>query len=293
MPLISMTGFGRGEAGGAGVKVDVELSSVNRKQFEVRISLPKGWATLESRVYEVIHKSVRRGHVTGNVKVSMAGGPQRRVRVDTEAAAALIRDLRATAAALNLRDDLGASALASLPDLFVVEGVPEDAEPLWPIVQRALGHAVTDLRRMETVEGKALEKDVAGRVRRLERRLTRIRVQARRVVPRYRELLTERLARAGVEAEPDGQGLWKEIVVYADRCDVSEEVTRLQSHFAQARDLIGAHEPSGRALDFLCQEMFREINTIGSKANDATIASHVVHFKTDLEAMREQIQNVE
>jgi uncharacterized protein (TIGR00255 family) len=146
---------------------------------------------------------------------------------------------------------------------------------------------------MEKTEGKALERDIAGRLRRMERRLGQIRAQARRSVPRYRELLKERLARAGVEAEPDGQGLWKEIVLYADRCDVSEEMTRLQSHFAQARSLIASREPAGRALDFLCQEMFREINTIGSKANDAAVAAHVVHFKTELEAMREQIQNVE
>lgn len=293
MGLISMTGFGCGEAHGAGVKVDVELSSVNRKQFEARISLPRGWGTLESRVYEVIHAAVRRGHVIGNVKVSMAGGPQRRVRVDAEAAATLVRDLRRVAAALKLRDDLGARALAAMPDLFVVESVPEDPEPLWPVVQRALRKAVAELRRMESVEGRAMEKDIETRLRRLERRLARIRVQARRVVPRYREVLAERLARAGVQPEPDGQGLWKEIVLYADRCDVSEEITRLQSHFAQARHIIASSEPSGRALDFLCQEMFREINTIGSKANDAAIAGHVVHFKTDLEAMREQIQNVE
>jgi uncharacterized protein (TIGR00255 family) len=292
MALISMTGFGRGEARQDGLKVDVEISSVNRKQFDARVTLPRGLAPLESRMVELIHGAVRRGHVQGSVKVHVADGT-RHVRIDVGAAAAVIKELRRAAAALGLPDDLSARSLVSLPDLMLIEGGADDMERLWPLIAEATARALRALRRMEIKEGAALQKDLTARLRKLAARLVRVRARARRVVPAYRQMLRARLAEAGVDLVGDSQGICREIVMFADRCDVSEELTRLASHFAQARALMASREPSGRALDFLCQELFREINTIGSKANDAAIAAHVVHFKAELEAVREQIQNIE
>lgn len=293
MALISMTGFGRGDASSSGVKVEVEISSVNRKQFDARISLPRGLSVLESRIYELIHKSVRRGYVQGLVKVSSAGNGKRSIKVDMAAAEAYVGALRQAAKKLNITDDVTVRSLVSLPDVIRVESAADDTSRAWPLVKRSVTQALRELRQMEKTEGVALEQDILARMKKLEQRLRQIERAAPKIVPRYRELLRKRLAEAGVKAEEDRQGLWKEVVVFADRCDISEEITRLKSHFAQTRDMIDGKGPSGRALDFLCQEMFREINTIGSKANDATIASYVVHFKTGLETVREQVQNVE
>lgn len=294
MALISMTGFGRGDAARSGVKVDVELSSVNRKQFDVRISLPRSLSVLESRIYELIHKSVRRGHVQGVVRVVSAGnGNGRRAVVDRAVAAAYISELRNAASDMELEDDLSIRSLLMLPEVVRLESVSDDTEKVWLLLKRALTKAVKELRDMQRHEGQALQKDILARIAKLERRVVQIKKLAPGVVKRYRKLLKQRLANAGVQIGGDSQGLLKEVAVFADRCDISEEITRLDSHFDQARKIIASKDPAGRALDFLCQEMFREINTIGSKANNGSIASHVVLLKTELESVREQVQNVE
>lgn len=294
MSVLSMTGFGRGEAAAGGARAEVELSSVNRKQFDARVSLPRQYSVLESRVYELIHKRIKRGHVRGVVKVSAGErkGGQRAI-VDESVASAYLRALRAAGKKLDLPDDLTLRSLLSLPEVVRLDGVPEDPSTVWPLVRRALYAALRELVQMETDEGVALHKDLTTRVKRLRRIHARVRRRAPAVVRRYRSGLKERLAKAGLPQEAIAQTLWQEIVVFTDRCDISEELTRLDSHFDQADELLRAKQPVGRALDFLCQEMLREINTIGSKANDAPIASQVVHFKTELECVREQVQNVQ
>lgn len=294
MALISMTGFGRGDAARSGIKVEVELSSVNRKQFDVRINLPRSLSVLESRIYELIHKSVRRGHVQGMVRVGSSGnGNGRRVVVDTGVAGAYVRELRNAASELNLEDDLNVRALLMLPEVVRLEGVSDDAEKVWPLVKKALKSAISELRTMQCREGEALQKDILARLAKLRKRLAQVKKLSPGVVKRYRKLLEERLSKAGVCIGSDSQGLLKEVAVFADRCDISEEITRLESHFDQAEKIIAAKNPAGRPLDFLCQEMFREINTIGSKANNGAIAAQVVFLKTELECVREQVQNVE
>ena len=294
MALISMTGFGRGDAARSGIKVEIELSSVNRKQFDVRINLPRSLSVLESRIYELIHKSIRRGHVQGIVRVGSAGnGNGRRVVVDKGVAKAYVLALRDAASELGMEDDLNARSLLTLPEVVRLEGVSDDAESVWPLVKKALQHAITELRTMQCREGEALQKDILTRLAKLRKRLARVKKLSPGVVKRYRKLLEERLAKAGISIGSDSQGLLKEIAVFADRCDISEEITRLESHFDQAEKIIAARKPSGRPLDFLCQEMFREINTIGSKANNGAIAAQVVFLKTELESVREQVQNVE
>lgn len=294
MSLTSMTGFGRGEASASGVKVEVELSSVNRKQFDARISLPRQYTVLESRIYELIHKSINRGHVHGAVKVSaVEQGRARRVIVDEEAAAAYVKSLRSASKKLGLQDDLSSRSLLSLPDVVRFAGIPEDPSKVWPMVRKALTAALRELHRMEKDEGAALEKDLVARLSNLRKLHARIERHAPAVLRRYRKALRERLKQAGVPVDGMTESLVQEIAVFADRSDISEEITRLGSHFDQADELVKSRQPVGRALDFLCQEMLREINTIGSKANDAKIAAAVVHFKTGLESVREQVQNIQ
>lgn len=294
MPLTSMTGYGQGEAAAGGIRVEVELNSVNRKQFDVRVSLPKALLTLESRVYELIHKMISRGYVTGIVRISVSGKTRRgAASVDVDAAGVYVRALRKAAEDLGLKDDLTARALVYLPEVVQYQDLAADTERVWRLLKRALNEAISRLVNMREVEGAALEKDLAVRFERLKQCLDSIRKLAPLVPRKYRKMLEKRLKNAGLKFKADDQVLMKELVLFADRSDISEEIVRLDSHFGQASKLVYSRKPAGRTLDFICQEMFREINTIGSKANNAAISRHVIRFKADLEAIREQVQNVE
>lgn len=292
MALHSMTGFGRGATAANGWRVDVELSSVNRKQFDLSLALPRDLAVLEPRASALVHARVRRGHVKGSVRLQ--GTTDAAPALRTDAARAQVEALRAAAVALGLADDLTASALLRLPQ-SVLQGdaTPPDTEALWPLVEQALGQALDALTTMRAAEGGALAADLGQRLDRLASVLPALRERAPGVLADYRASLAKRLEGLALGVSADDPSLLRELALFADRCDISEELTRLESHFAQARELLASPEPCGRALDFLCQELFREINTVGSKANDAVLAKLVIGFKAELEAFREQVQNVE
>lgn len=294
MGIVSMTGFGRVRCASKGVCVDVELSSVNRRQFDVRVTLPRSLAAHEPRLAALIHKVIERGAVSGAVKVSVSGTLRRRgAGIDAEMAAAYVAALRKTAMRLGLRDDLGVHSLIKLPEVVRYEDVAENSDAVWKLVERAVKASLTRLAGMRREEGRALERDLTRRLSSAQRLLERISKRGPFVTRRYLISLQSRLAAAGVRLEAHDPQLAKELALFADRSNISEEVIRLGSHFKQAAKLMKAAEPAGRSLDFLCQEMFREINTIGSKANDAEISRLVVRFKTELECIREQVQNVE
>ena len=290
----SMTGYGRGEAVAGGIRVDAELSSVNRKQLETRLNLPRTLTAFESRLVEMVQESLSRGQVSGAVTVHVSSAALRRgARIDRTLAAAYVKELRATAAALRLKDDLTAGMLLQLPDVVQQRATEEETESMWPVVRRAFRGALQQLVAMREREGQALGHDIATRLSRLESLLGPVRKAAPGVASRYREALTSRLRRAGVSVGAQDPQLLKELALFAERSDITEEVTRLTSHLKQARGLLRSGEPSGRTLDFIAQEMFREINTIGSKANDVAITRQVILFKTELERIREQVQNIE
>ncbi|MGI6099724.1 MAG: YicC family protein [Lentisphaerae bacterium] len=296
MSLASMTGFGRGEAAAHGIRVTVEFSSVNRKQFECQISLPRQLGALESKLYTLVQNGVRRGQVKGSVQLSMAPGAAAAggMRIDLARAEAQLAALRRAGRKLGLQDDLGITHLLALPDVVSFDVLPEDPLKLWPLVQQAAEQALEAMQRMRAREGQALARDLRRRFKALRTLRNRAARRAPRIPADYRDALARRLARLDSGVEVDPAILARELAVFADRVDVSEELTRLESHLDQADALIGGDgEGAGRALDFLCQELLREINTVGSKANDAQLASLVVTFKSQLEAAREQIQNVE
>jgi uncharacterized protein (TIGR00255 family) len=289
-----MTGFGRGEASAAGLKVEVELSSVNRKQFDLRVNLPRALSALESRVHARVHKTVARGNLSANIRVgrkdSQAGGA---VQVDGDTARAYLRELRALAHTLKIKDDLTLSMLVGQPGVIRYEPVPDDTEKIWNLMDKALRTALKNLQFMRRTEGTALQEDITQRLNTLQRSLGVIQKAAPGVSKKRAKVLKGRLQELGVAWLKDDPGLQRDLAMFADRVDISEELTRLDSHFKQARSLLGRSAPVGRALDFVCQEMLREINTIGSKASDAGIAKQVIRFKAELECVREQVQNVE
>ncbi|MBN1558567.1 MAG: YicC family protein [Lentisphaerae bacterium] len=287
-----MTGFGRGEAAASGLKVEVELSSVNRRQCDVRLSLPSNLMAWEAELSTMIHDAVSRGYVRGHVKTgASAQVRRRRMLVDAELAGTQLRRLRETAARLGLEDDITARSLIELPDVVRYEERPEEARRFRPLLRRAMRDALGELLAMREREGRHLEAQIVRDLSKAGRIVKRIRKRAPAAVRAMSRALRRRLRERDVD--DDNGSLHRELAIMADRCDISEELVRLESHLKQAEQMIAGQEPAGRPLDFLCQEMLREINTIGSKANDARVSAEVVTFKTLLEVIREQVQNVE
>ena len=290
-----MTGRGAAAAAGRLARVEVELSSVNRKQLDVDVGLPRFLAAYESRVLETVQSRLSRGRVTGEIRVTWAEAAQAAgAKVDLGLARAAVGALRAAAQKLDLPDDLQASALLSLPGLVVLEHGKRDLEALWPTVRQALEAALAKLQAMRKKEGAALGRDLRARLGTLRKLVGEIAARAPGVAETYRANLLKRIAAAlpGSDLAAD-ERLLREVALFADKADVAEELVRLDSHFRQAEDALKAGGVVGRALDVLVQEMGREINTIGSKANDAEIARRVVAAKAELERFREQVQNVE
>ena len=293
MPLKSMTGFGEGSASAGGICVTAEVSSVNRKQLDVNISLPRNLVALDARIQSRVRQEFSRGRISGIVRVEAADGTAGTVKIDGQLASQYIEGIRAVAKKLKLADDLGAETIARLPGLVSVEQEKLDADHVAAVLDEALDKALRGLSKMRTAEGRALAADLRERLALLEEGMKAIKTRSSGVVESYRAKLFQRLEDAGLEDLAADERMVKEIAIFADRCDISEELTRLKSHLAQARKLLRSTEPVGRTLDFLCQELFREINTVGSKANEVEITRQVVAFKTELERIREQVQNIE
>lgn len=291
----SMTGYGCGEGLHEGSRIVVELSSVNRKQGEVAISLPRDLEVLEARVREEIQRQVSRGRVT--VRVTVHSSEERRaggVRINRALARAYAQEFEALAKELGLEGRLTLETLVRAPGVLETDEEAGDAEASWPALRSALEVALGQLVRMRELEGANLGRDLAERLGLMRRAASAVRSQAPQVALHYRRQLHERISAAGISLGPDDQErLLKEVALFADRSDITEELTRLESHFGQFDQCLASPEPVGRTLDFLAQEINREINTIGSKANDAAIAREVVTLKAELERIREQAQNVE
>jgi uncharacterized protein (TIGR00255 family) len=293
MALKSMTGFGEGTASAGGIRVTVEISSVNRKQLDVNISLPRNLIALDARVQSLVRREFSRGRISGIARVEAANGAAGTVKIDGVLAAQYVDGIRSVAKKLKLTDDLGAEALSCFPGVISVEQENLDADHVSAVLDDAMDNALRGLAKMRLIEGKALAADLRERLTLLDELMKDIRTLSAHVVKNQREKLFQRLEDAGLNDLAADERMVKEVALFADRCDISEELTRLKSHLAQARKLLRSSEPVGRTLDFLCQELFREINTIGSKANEVEITRQAVAFKTELERIREQVQNIE
>ena len=289
----SMTGFGCGEALNDDLIYRVEVASVNRKQADIVVNLPRELSALDSRIRKQVSEVVSRGRINVGISLKSAEAQGGSLTINLPLAEEY------AAAIAKLEERLGLNGLVSRFDPSRAPGViqlgetlpePEDA---WPFVQKALKESLSKLLEMRSTEGAHLKSDLESRLTALKSFLQQISEQAPSVVEKHRENLIKRVDSAGIELNLDDERLIKEIGLFADRCDISEEVTRLESHFAQCHKYFESDEAVGRPLDFLVQEMGREINTIGSKANDASIAQIIVESKTELEKIREQIQNIE
>jgi uncharacterized protein (TIGR00255 family) len=288
-----MTGYGRGQSVHNGTKFSVELNSVNRKQSDVSVNLPRELVELEPRVRDAINTQVSRGRLNVAIAFHKGGAPSQKLALDSVLARTYYR------AMLDLQKELKAAGEISIETVLRSPGVlrlPEEeisADSAWPHIETALKEALADLIRMREREGKHLSKDLAQRLKVVQQSLKKIRQLHPDVVRKHRESLHERIQKAGLEISKDDERLVKEVIFFADKSDISEEMTRLESHFAQFADHLRKSEPVGRTLEFITQEIYRELNTLGAKANDAEISKHVVTCKAEMEKIREQIQNIE
>ncbi|MCC7374516.1 MAG: YicC family protein [Verrucomicrobiales bacterium] len=290
-----MTGYGYGESAHDGGKLAVEISSVNRKQVEISVSLPRDLEVLEARVREEVLRRLSRGRVT--IRVNLHAAEERRaarVKINRSLAAAYAREFAELGRELGLETRATLDTILKSPGVMESGDEVEDAESVWPALASALGLALDQLVRAREQEGAHLSADLANRLDLMRRSADAVSQRAPEVAVQYRRQLQQRIAEAGLTlTQEDQERITKEVVLFADRSDITEELTRLESHFAQFTACLSSREPVGRNLDFLAQEMNREVNTIGSKANDAAIAGHVVQLKAELERVREQAQNLE
>lgn len=291
----SMTGYGRGECAQDGFKVTVELNSVNRRQSELVVYLPRELEALESRIRDEINRQVARGRLTVRVALHAADGQHpHMVRLNVPLAKAYVREWTRLAKTLQLAGPVTLDQILRAPGVMQAEDDVSDAESLGPAVHKALRLALQSLLRMREREGQHLAHDLRARMETIRKCAARIQKHAPKVVRLYQRQILSRIKRAGVEQTSlNDPRMLQEVAFFADRSDISEELTRLQSHFQQFEDCVKEREPVGRTLDFLAQEMNREVNTIGSKANDSLISREVVLLKAELEKFREQVQNVE
>jgi uncharacterized protein (TIGR00255 family) len=288
-----MTGYGRGEADHNGIKFSVELNSVNRRQSDIVINLPRDLTELEPRIRQTINESISRGRT--NVVVSYQSNPnsKHQLALDAQLARSYYDAIRVLQKELNASGEIEIGTILQAPGVMRLPEAAMQPRDVWPAIDRALRSALAELVKMREREGKHLAKDLIRRLKAMRKQIKEIRGLHPDVVKRYRAALLDRIQKAGLPIAGDDERLVKEISFFADRADISEELTRVESHLAQFAHHLRKNEPVGRTLEFITQEIFRELNTLGAKANDAAISQRVVACKSELEKIREQIQNLE
>ncbi|ATB38120.1 hypothetical protein CYFUS_003546 [Cystobacter fuscus] len=291
--LKSMTGFGAGRARVGDEEFSVEVRSLNHKFCEVKARLPRELAALEPVLVKQVKDRLARGAVDVFIKRHTATAAGTVPVVDVGLAREWARALREVGEALGELAEVSWSVVASQPGVVRLEERGMNVESATQAVSGALEQALTALEQMRQIEGEAIRVDLETRLGLIERWSREVAGLAPRSVEEYRQRLTERVAELARGISVDEQRLAQEVALFAERSDIAEEMTRLASHLEQFRQLMGAGEPSGRRMDFLVQEMHREVNTTGSKSQHAEISARVVSMKAEVERIREQVQNVE
>lgn len=288
-----MTGYGRGESYGAGYHITVEMRAVNHRYCETAIRLPKQYALFEDSIRQDILSKVKRGRVDVYFTFEEYESSHKQIFVDEELAQKYYHTLKDLAESCHFRDDLGVSLLTHIPDLVRIEDIGADPEELWPYLEEALLNALKELVVMREKEGNKLWEDIEGRLQYISNLIAQIETRAPKVVDEHAEKLQQRISDIASGVQIEENRLAMEVAFFADKSNITEEIVRFKSHVIQFYDTMKATDSIGRKLDFLVQEMNREINTIGSKANDLEITRNVVEVKSEMEKIREQVQNLE
>ena len=291
--LQSMTGFGKGEINHPSGKFEVEVHSLNRKHFELSVHLPKNFLGLEPEIRQLVAKSISRGRVNLQVNFEMSPRAGGQLVVNKELAKRYHKTYSDLKKELGLGGDVSLNLIVQAQD--VVKFVPFDLslKAAQPTIIRGVQQALQALLKMRLTEGRSLYREISTRLKGVQQAAKRVEKNVPKTVKEYEEKLLQKVREADEAARKNEDLVRKEIAIFADRIDVTEELSRLESHLSQFHQLLRQSEPVGRSLDFLIQEMHREVNTIGSKANSAVISKDVVFLKSEIEKIREQVQNVE
>ncbi len=289
----SMTGFGRAKLTIDGLDVTVEIKSVNHRYFEFTSRLPRGCNFLEEKLKSFCAQYITRGKVEASVMIDDCGEGNTEVEVNSAYAAALVSKLNKTAEELHIENDVKMSSLILLPDFLNVKKRTLPDETVTAAVLKTAEEAVGGFVEMRETEGARLKGDINGRTDFILKQVEFIDERSPKTVAAYRERLEKKIKELLGDKTVDEQRLLTETAIFADKVAVAEETVRLKSHITQLNDLLNAGGAVGRKLDFIVQEMNRETNTIGSKAQDAEITRAVVDMKSEIEKIREQIQNIE
>lgn len=288
-----MTGYGRYEIEEKERKVNVEISTVNHRYCDLSIRMPKALTHLEDEIRKCIKQFIARGKVEVSIYITSMSADDVEVVVNEPACTAYIEALRKIGAKLGLNDNIGMAEVMRLNDVITIQKKQADLEVIWPMIDQALRQALTQLVAMREKEGMILKKDLLEKADNMLRLVGELEHLSVEVVNTYKLKLEERISRLLEEIPVDETRLAMEVALFADRAAIDEELTRLKSHVGQLKMILEEESSIGRKLDFLMQEMNREANTIASKAGDYTITSYAVELKSEIEKIREQIQNIE
>lgn len=289
----SMTGFGREHVVANGREIIVEIRSVNHRYYEFTARTPRSYGYLDEKLKAFLKSGISRGKVEVSVTIYNQEGTDAQIELNEAVAKGYVDALRGSAEKLGLEDDLSLSAIMRLPDVFTVVKKTDDEEVIWNEVKAVAQVALDRFVEMRTVEGQKMYDDVSSRLDFIEQTVGKIEEQSPSVSKSYSDRLYTKIKEVLEDKNVDEQRVLTEVAIFSEKVAIDEETVRLRSHIAQFRDLINSHEPVGRKLDFLVQELNREVNTIGSKAQDLAITKMVVDLKSEIEKIREQIQNIE
>ena len=289
----SMTGYGRAQAERGGRDITIEIKSVKKRNFEYTSPKPRSFAFLDDRLKKLVNATISRGKTELTLTVVNVSAPEASISANMELAKGYLEAIRSVSRTLEIPDDVTVSTLARFSDIFTTRKAETDEEQLWQDVRAVAEAAVENFMAMRAAEGEKLKADILSRLDYLERAVGEVETMSAQRVPHYQEKLYARLKALLADTGIDEARILTEAAIFADKTAVDEETVRLRSHIRQYRDILKLDEPVGRKLDFLTQEMNRETNTIGSKAQELDITRKVVDMKAEIEKIREQIQNIE
>ncbi|MBR2283143.1 MAG: YicC family protein [Ruminococcus sp.] len=291
--LKSMTGYGRAQKILNGRDILVEIRSVNHRYYEYSSRVPRAYSYIDEKLKTMLKTGISRGKVEVSVSINVIEGRDTEIAINKGAAEGYVNALRSAAEELGLNDDLTLSKLIKLPDIFTVQKTPDDEEQVWSDVSEVAGEALRHFVEMRETEGEKLRSDVLSKAGYILSLVARVEELSPKTVQAYRDRLFQKLKDVLESKDIDEQRILTEAAIFAEKIAVDEETVRLRSHISQLKGMLDSGEAVGRKLDFIVQEMNREVNTIGSKAQDLSVTKLVVDMKAEIEKIREQIQNVE
>lgn len=289
----SMTGYGRAQKIANGREITVEIRSVNHRYYEYSSRIPRSYSYIEDTLKNLLKSAINRGKVEISVSINNIDSSDTEITVNRASARGYIQALREVADEFGLADDMSLSKLSKLPDIFTIRKQPEDEDEVTGDTAETLKEALTGFINMRETEGERLREDILLKTKSLKEMLSQVEKLAPMTVEKYRKRLFQKLSEILDGKDIDQQRILTESAIFAEKIAVDEETVRLASHIRQLESMLESDEPVGRKLDFIVQEINREINTIGSKAQDVEITALVIDMKAETEKIREQIQNIE